>query len=209
MLSSKNNELEQVINEIIRKEEPETVEQLIALIKLQENLSEEQIIKALESMQSEDLIEFHSKSNALPGFKNYLLSVDAVWYWLTLLIVFLTFISIFIIPDFPVWALVKKTFAGLSVFLLPGYTMTNTFFKGKRAATKIDPLLKTKFIFFSLVISLVFIPLAALLLSFSPFGVTLVLIVIVSLFSSTLFATIGVVIDYSKKRRQEKSAKAK
>jgi glycosyltransferase involved in cell wall biosynthesis len=203
MSSSKNNALEQIIDEIIRKEEPETVRQLIALIKVQENFSEEQIVTVLRNMESKNLVKLNSKSTVFPGFRKYLLSSSAVWYWLTLLIVFLTFLSIFVIPDFSVLTLVKKTFAGLSIFLLPGYTLTIMVFKYKKASSENDTLRKEEFIFYSVLISLVFIPMSALLLDYTSLGVRLVPVVMISLTSSSVFATIAAILDISNIGRQK------
>jgi len=175
--------LEILIEEILRTDRPDTVEDLIRLVQeRRKDVSSERVVSIVESMKEEGRIELGVPLPKVETFFEYLkLSSENRWFHLVVMATFATLLAIYVLPDtYPI--VVFRWVAG-AVFLLylPGYTVIRALFPAKE---ELDELVR---FVLSIGLSLAVTPLVGLLLNYTPWGIRLDPIVVsLSLFVMVL-----------------------
>ncbi len=106
--------------------------------------------------------------NPPKDFIDYLIRLEySLWVWVSLLIVILTLISIILTQLSPVLLYLRYVVGLLFVVFLPGFTVIEAFYPRERDLKPIERLA------LSLGLSLALVPLIALALAYSPWGVRL------------------------------------
>ena len=196
----------QIILEAVKKEKPETTQQLVKLVQKKTALSTEEITRLLIQLESEDMLHFTKKEPALPPtFQAYLSSKKTVWYWVTIGLAWATTVAVFGIQEnaFPA-VYVRYALSIVSVLFLPGYAVIKTLYPFE-VPVKIDNEYSDTIerVALSLGMSIALVPIVALLLNFTPWGIRLVPLGLSLLAFTVVFATAAVFREYQLRAKFE------
>jgi hypothetical protein len=182
--------------ETMEKEKPESVKQLVFLLKQQLVLREEEIIDLVLKMQEEGMISFEQQPSQTPqNFVSYLRKPNAYWYWTIIAFTSLASTIFFAISEnaYP-WVYVRYVFATIFVLWLPGYTLTKILFP--IVSPEENHIDITERAGLNIGLSLAIVPVIGLLLNYTPWGIRLTPIVL-SLVALTLtLATTAIIREY-------------
>jgi hypothetical protein len=176
------DELSQAIVRIIDERKPQNVKQLIAFVKEQLPLSEEKILSAVLKLQSQGKIKLDN--SALPASPK-----STLWYWATIAIAIITVAVVFTVPeDLYPWSYLRNALGIIFVLWLPGYSVIKALFPTQvPIKTSTENLDTIERIALSIGMSIAIVPMIGLLLYYTPWGISLTLIVL-SLFTLTLIS---------------------
>lgn len=135
--------------------------------------------------------------NSRNSYSKYLKSANTRWYWIFLGLTFLCMIIVILIPVDQNPVLIFRLILGsILILFLPGYSMLKMLFSNK-TFNSIE--IATLSIGFSLALT----PIVVLLLNYTDFGITQNSIVIGITLLNTIFASIGVIKNYTLTNREE------
>jgi hypothetical protein len=169
------NDLEQRIIQTIREKQPETVDQLITLIKEESSLTNKQILKQIQRLQDQGKIQLKPASPT-QSLTAYMRSTHVAWYWITLAITAATIAAVYTIPPevYP-QAYLRNVVALIFTLWLPGYTFIKALFPKQLPNKTTDKDLDTiERIALSVGMSLALVPMVGLLLNYTPWGINLI-----------------------------------
>ena len=113
------------------------------------------------------------------SFSNFLAPKKSTWFWVTIILTILSFVSVLFIPETETaLSYIRYVFAFILVAVLPGYCLTQTLFPREES---IDIIERTTF---SIVLSFAITALTGLFLSFSSIGLNL----------TTTLPTLGIIV---------------
>jgi uncharacterized membrane protein len=184
--------------QLIKNQKPETVNQLIELIKQKYPLSEEAITELLAKLESEGKIRLNEKEASVPMTTlGYVFSREASWYWTTILLAIATTITAFIVPEdvYPI-VYVRYVLGSVFVLLLPGYSLIKAVFPLKREIDIVER------IAFSMGLSLALVPVVVLILNYSPWGIGFTPIILSLLALTLTFATVAIIREQQTKTKE-------
>lgn len=203
-INSRDSRLSQTIIRIIKKEKPQTLEQLVNLVRERLPYPEQEILETILELQGEGKISFAKQLQpSAPTFAAYIKTENALWYWLTLATATATTAIALAIPeDFYPWVYIRYVFGTIFVLWLPGYTFIKALFP-------IEPPIKTseksldtiERIALSLGMSLALVPIVGLLLNYTPWGIRLTPITLSLLALTLIFATAAIVREHQAKAK--------
>jgi hypothetical protein len=201
-LSEKKRELEETIIQVTKDQKPETVQQLIELVKQRLDIPEKQITDAIVDLQNEGRLRLLSRTREPPhGFGDYLKTSDALWYWIMLILTLAAVTVVFIIPEDAVSIVyIRYVLGTIFVLCLPGYAFIRALFPVqlpiKTSEKSLDTVERAAL---SIGLGIALVPLVGLLLNYTPWGIRLAPITL-SLSAMTLaFSTVGIVREYQAK----------
>jgi len=175
------------IMRIIREKSPETVEQLVQLVRLEHPVSEQEIMEHILRLQNERKLILKKHPTPLPvTVRGYFFSTKAMWYWIIVALSLTTTATVFTIPEeaFPM-VYVRYVLGSIFVLLLPGYCFIKALFPIK----ELDDIERVAL---SLGMSLALVPVTVLLLSYTPWGIRTTPIILSLLALTLAFATTAV-----------------
>ena len=188
------DEIDQRIIQIVRQKKPENIEQLIKLTQDEFHLSQQEIFERILYLKETEKLNLKSPQTIeSQKLTEYLSSKQAYWYWIAIVLTLTAALVVFIIPQdaFPL-VTARYILGSIVVLWLPGYTLVKALFPGKG----LDFLERFAL---SMLMSLALVPIVALLLNYSPWGIESTSI-IVSLFPLTLvLATVAVIREHKMK----------
>jgi hypothetical protein len=204
---SKEDQLTKTITETIKERKPQTVKELTRLVK--ERLPTEEQKKILDhilKLQNEGKIKLTKQPTAVPTeFSLYLVTEQALWYWITIATAVVTAATVFAIPeDFYPWVYIRYVLGTIFVLWLPGYTFIKTLFPAElpiklSIKTSNENLDTIERIALSIGMSLALVPIAGLLLNYTPWGIRQTPIVLSLLTLTVIFATAGILREHQAK----------
>ncbi|MEM2936272.1 MAG: DUF1616 domain-containing protein [Candidatus Bathyarchaeia archaeon] len=191
--------LDQSILHIVKSNNPATVGELVKLIQLKHPLSEQEIIQRILKLESQGKLNLKENPSPPPTtIIGYLLSPQANWYWITIILALTTTVLVFTIPDdaYPL-VYARQVLGSVFVLWLPGYSFIKALFPtkvpiptGKRELDNIER------IALSLGMSLALVPLTGLLLNYTPWGIRVTPITLSLLALTVAFATIAIIREH-------------
>jgi hypothetical protein len=205
------DELDQQIVRTVETAKPETVQQLITQIQeANPSISKQQILNSIISLQQTDKIKLtprQQQTQTSQSFRSYLGSRQALWYWLTIALAIATAAAAFTIPE-DAYPLVYARYVLGTIFIiwLPGYAFTKALFpqhppfaKGiahtlETSEKNIDAIERAAL---SIGMSLALVPIAGLMLNYTPWGIRLTPIVLSLLALTTIFATAAIIREHT------------
>jgi len=191
---STEDALTKTIIQITGDKKPRNVQQLVDLVKAETSLPEQKIIERVLRLQSQGKITLKELPTRPPQkLGTYLKTKEAYWYWTTLILITVTTLTVFTIPENAYPMVYIRYFLGaIFVLWLPGYSFIKALFPTK----ELDAIER---IALSIGLSLALVPLVGLLLNYTPWGIRLAPIML-SLFTlTTLFATAAVIREHQMK----------
>ncbi len=186
---------------IITKEKPESTEQLITLIAEEYNLSKQEIIAILLELEEENKLNFTRMLPSTPTtVRAYLSSKKASWYSVVFVLAFTTTATVFLIPQEVYPTVYPRAFlAVVFVVLLPGYAFLKAMFpSGNVLGTDSPTMGFTEKSVLSIVISFILTSVTALILNFTPWGITLTSITICLLALTLVLSTVAIFREYER-----------
>ena len=179
--------------------EPETVEELVDLVRLKYSNSErEEILERILELLSEGKIALREKRKP-PSSKvgSYVFSRDAWWYWSIIVLAATTTFLVFTVPENAIPIVYARYLLGsIFVLALPGYSFIKALFPTK----ELDNIERAAL---SMGMSLALVPIAGLLLNYTPWGIRITPITFSLLALTITFATAGVIREQQAKLREE------
>ena len=193
--------IDDYILRVTETEEPETVRDLIILLKKRLGLSEKQIIDRILSLQDSGRLSLEDAGTSQD--KPYLSSSRATWYWATMALGLATVASVITIPenDYP-RVLMRYLLGSVFIMFLPGYSVLRSIFpehmtvSGKGREVEV-----AERIVLAIVMSMALVPVVGLLLNYTPFGLSTNSITMSLLTLTLTFATAGAILE---QRRETK-----
>jgi hypothetical protein len=200
-LQSKRNEasIDQYIFSTVKKENPETVEKLVKLVKIELHLPEQEILKRILYLQGQGKLTFEEPIIPFPDrFKNYIFSHQAYWYWITILLASSSTLSTFIIPENAYPAVYARYLLGtIFIWILSGYSFDKALFPSKvPVPTKSTELDLIERVALSIGMSIVLVILNGFILNYTPFGIRIHSATLSLLVLTVFFATVGAIREF-------------
>jgi uncharacterized membrane protein len=175
----------------IEKKDTKKIKQLVKLMRLRHRLPEQKIIQYTVGLQEQAKLGFNGKAKILcMKLKEHLLSSQSLWYWVTIALALATMTLVLIVPEnlFP-FVYVRNILGFVFVLVLPGFTLIKILFPKK----DLDTIERTAL---SIGMSFALVSITALLLSYTPWGVSSTPITFSLLALTVSFATAAVIRDY-------------
>lgn len=97
----------------------------------------------------------------------YLFSTYCTWFWLIASIVFLMFITIYVLPNSPPYIYLRYVLGSVFVLYLPGSSLIELLYPKPEELSQLERLA------LSIGLSLALVPLAGLILNYTPWGIRL------------------------------------
>jgi len=193
--------IEQRILELVKKENPKNVEQLLKLTKERLSLKDEEALKHIMQLINHEKIKLKEHSKPTPqSLKTYIRSNEAYWFWTTTSLAIATAITVFTVPEdaYPI-VYIRYVLGSIFVLGLPGFTLIKALFPSKKEMDIIERLA------LSIGLSLAIVPIVGLLLNYTPWGIRLTPITISLLALTITFATTALIREHQTKRSENQS----
>lgn len=187
-----------VIVETIRERRPQNVVQLIALVKEQLPVSDDEVIAAIMILKRQRRIELVAFFDAAVTFTGYLKSLFAVWYWIIIAVSLIAVTAFFTIsPAVYPLSYIRNVFALIFVLWLPGYAFIKAVFPVNRPVGVSSSSLETIERFaLSVGLSIALTPIVGLVFYYSPWGMNMSLIILALFLLTTVLLTVGIFREY-------------
>ena len=184
---SQADDLTVEILKVINEKNPQSVDELVDMLKDTSNLQKKQILDLVIKLQAEGVIKLEEShktpSRTLKG---------SFWYLLTILVGLVTVASVYVISpgDYPL-AYVRNIFGLFFIFFMPGYAFVKAFFPlptGVGLQTNLEFIERTTL---SVGLSIAISAIIGLALYFLPTHLDLSAVVVALFMFTALFSTIG------------------
>lgn len=185
------DDFDQALIETIGNEHPETLEEAVRLVRLKFPEDEEAVMERVLGLESQGKISFEKPSAAVPSsLTEYLFSGWTAWFWVVFSLAVIASVLVFVVPEgaFP-FVYARYVFGSVFVLFLPGYSLIKALF-GSKELDNIERLA------LSIGLSLALVPLAGLLLNYTPWGIRTAPVTLCLLGLTLVFASAAVIRDY-------------
>ena len=190
------NEFDQALIRVIGNEHPETLEKAVELARLRFSISEKVIVNRVLGLESQGKILFEKPPATVPSsLRGYFFSSWVAWYWIVFFLATATTVMVFLVPEdaFPL-VYARYGFGSVFVLFLPGFSLIKALFSS-RELDNIERLA------LSIGLSLALVPMAGLLLNYTPWGIRTTPVTFCLLGLTLVFASAAVVRDYGARRK--------
>lgn len=200
--NSTQDQLEQTIIQVTLESKPQTVQELVSLVRQKTQVPEKQIIQSILNLQSQGKLKFTAQPQPATKISAYLKTTQALWYWITLAWTIATIAVVFTIPEDSYPAVyVRQVLGVVFVLWLPGYSFIKALFPKqvpiKTSDKDLDAIERAAL---SLGMSLALVPIVGLLLNYTPWGIRLTPITLSLTALTIVFATAGIIREYQAKK---------
>jgi hypothetical protein len=192
--------IEQCILELVKKENPKNVEQLLKLTKERLSLKDEEALKHIAQLINREKIKLKEPPKLPPqSLKAYIRSSEAYWFWTTTSLAIATAITVFTVPEdaYPI-VYIRYVLGSIFVLGLPGFTLIKALFPSKKEMDTIERAA------LSIGLSLAIVPIIGLLLNYTPWGIRLTPITLSLLALTITFATAAILREHQTKKSEAK-----
>ena len=160
--------ISKVILRIIETKQPKNVKELVQFVQEQVNASLDDITREVKNLQQKGLVKLEELTTPTNRLSDFLSSRKNTWFWFTIGLTFLAFISIIFFPESgTLLSYLRYAFGFILAVFLPGYCLTEALFPRKNSMDEIERFT------FSIGLSFAVTALVGLFLSFTPFGLTM------------------------------------
>ncbi|MFC1802463.1 DUF1616 domain-containing protein [Thermoproteota archaeon] len=189
-----NQEINNLILKKINEEEPETLDELINSITLEAELSKKELLGIIREMENDGMIKLKEPLEKNPETINdYVFSKNSLWFWAIVLIVIVTLNAIFLISaENSGLIYIRYILGSVFILFLPGFTLVKALFPLKKTTS-----LETVVLSIGATLSL--LPVVALTLNNTPWGIRLVPVTLFLLLFTISFALIGLVREFNQR----------
>ena len=198
------DDFDQVLIDVVGNEHPETLEEALKLVRLRFPETEEAVAERVLRLESGGKILFEKSSAAVQSsLSGYFLSGWALWFWVVFGLAAAASIMVFTVPEnaYPV-VYARYVFGSVFVLFLPGYSLIRALF-GSRELDNIERFA------LSVGLSLALVPMAGLLLNYTPWGIRTEPVTLSLLGLTLVFSSVAIVRDYGIHRKMVGQVQAK
>lgn len=196
-----DDELDQLIIRAVGMTKPENVQQLIDQVQTLTSKPKQDILDRILQLQREEKIRLKPAQTPTPEkLSSYLQTNQALWYWITMTLTIATAIVAFTVSEdaYPL-AYLRFVLGAIFILWLPGYALIRALFPRQLPhGTSTKDMDTIERIALSMGMSIALVPIVALLLNFTPWGIRLTPIVLSLLGLTAVFATAAVAREYQK-----------
>jgi len=189
---SSSDAFEQALIQVVRNDHPETLEKAIELARLRFADCDESVVDHVLRLESQGKLLFEKPLATIPSSViGFFLSSWAAWFWALFVSAVATTVMVFVVPEnvFPL-VYVRYVFGAVFVLFLPGFSLIRALF-GSKELDNIERLA------LSIGLSLALVPLAGLLLNYTPWGIRTAPVTLSLLALTLVFACAAVAREYS------------
>jgi len=203
-LTKRQNEdasIEQHILQLVKKENPENVEQLQKLAKEKLSLTDEEALKHIMQLINHEKIKLKEPPKPTQQcLKTYMRSNEAYWFWITTSLAIATVVTVFTVPEdaYPI-VYIRYVLGSIFVLWLPGFTLIKALFPSKKEMDAIER------VALSIGLSLAIVPIVGLLLNYTPWGIRLMPITLSLLALTITFATAALIREHQTKKMEDQT----
>jgi uncharacterized membrane protein len=190
----------QIILETIKKQTPESTQQLVYLVKGKTPLSIKELTQLLIQLESENKVHFAEKETMMPStITTNVFSKQKAWYWITDVLALTTVITVLTIPDnaYPL-SYLRSVLGLVFALFLPGFAFVKMLFPSKlpvsTSGEDMDIIVRVAL---SFGLSLVLVPMVGLVFYYTPYGLGIVPITLSLLVLTVIFATVALLREIS------------
>lgn len=202
LTQARKDQIKDLMIQTVKKDKPETANQLIALMRERHYIPPEQTTSLIIELENEDLLHFTRQEPSTPASaKEYIFSKQAAWYWTTIMFAAVTAIAVFAIPEGDVpFAYLRFSLGIIFVLFLPGFTFIKALFPAKvPIKTSSENMDTIERVALSFGMSLALLPIVGLLLNYTLWGIRLTPITLSLLSLTVVFATAALLREHQTK----------
>jgi len=186
------------IIDVVRKNNPKTVKEIIKLVQLKYPVPEKEILERILHLQNQGKIILKNRqSSVAPLLSNYIFSTKAYWYWTIIAVAAVTATLVFTVPEnaYPI-VYARYVLGSIFVLFLPGYSLIKALFPTK----ELDNIERTAL---SIGMSLALVPITGLLLNYTPWGIRTIPVTLSLLALTIAFATAALIREHEAKLKEK------
>ena len=179
---------------LIQQHRPTTVEELIDLLVREFDIPRKIALERIINLENEGKLSLKPAPVETPvDLYEYVRLPEARWFWVTILLLIITSISVFFITEknFPSIYL-RYLLSSLFLLFLPGFSLIKALFPAK----ELDDIER---ITFSLGTSIAIVPVIGLILNYTPIGIRLIPLTLSILILTLVLASIGIYREHQEK----------
>jgi len=189
------DDFDRALVDVISNEHPETLQEAVKLARLRFSESDEVIMERVLRLESQGKVFFEGVPATVPSsLMKYFFSGWASWFWVVFGLASVASVVVFVVPEdaFPL-VYARYVFGSVFVLFLPGYSLIKALFGSK----EIDNIERFAL---SIGLSLALVPMAGLLLNYTPWGIRTTPVTLSLLGLTLVFSSAAVVRDYGTRR---------
>ena len=175
-------DLEKEIMAVLKTEREATVNDLIDLVSNRLGVERYLVARSIYKLWKDEKLIIED-SEPPRSLSDYVLSTYSIWFWLTMLVVTFTALTIYVLPKNPPYIYLRYVFGGILILYLPGQSLIESLYPKKEDLTSLERFA------LSVGLSLALVPLVGLLLNYTPWGIRLN-----PIFASISLLTVGLTI---------------
>jgi putative Mn2+ efflux pump MntP len=178
--NTSDRDIEEYIVSQVASSKPETVNQLVAIVRQKYSLSDKKISNLLTKLEEEGRLNFIPKESPPSDFRKFLMSSKASWFWAAIGFVIVTSATVLLVPEdsYPL-VFIRYILGGVLVLFLPGYMFILALYPANLPLKTLKERFENVERFaLSIGMSLALVTLVGLLLNYTPWGIRLTPIVI-------------------------------
>lgn len=186
-----------IIN-IVKKNNPKTIDELINLIQPIYHVPKKDILERLLHLENQGKITLKNQTTTVtPVLRNYLFSTKSSWYWTIIVTALATAALVLIVPE-NVYPLVYARYiiGAIFVLFLPGYSFIKALFPGK----ELDNIERTAL---SVGMSIALVAITGLILNYTTWGIRTTPITLILLTLTIIFATAAIIREHRTKKQNQ------
>ena len=190
-----SDEFDRALIDVIGNEHPKTLEEAFKLARLRFSESDEVIMERVLHLESQGKVFFEKAPATVPSsLMKYFFSGWASWFWVVFGLASAASVMVFVVPEdaFPL-VYARYVFGSVFVLFLPGYSLIKALFGSK----ELDNIERFAL---SIGLSLALVPMAGLLLNYTPWGIRTTPVTLSLLGLTLVFSSAAVVRDYGTRR---------
>ena len=189
--------IDQQIIDVVRKNHPKTVNELVKLVQPKYPIPEEEILECILNLQNQGKIALKKHQTSItPLLGSYIFSTKANWYWTIIAVAAATTALVFTVPEnaYPI-VYARYLLGSIFVLFLPGYSLIKALFPTK----ELDNIERAAL---SIGMSLALVPITGLLLNYTPWGIRTTPVTLSLLALTTIFATAAIIREHQAKLKE-------
>ena len=189
--------IDQHIIDVVRKNNPKTVNELVKLVQPKYPVPEKKILERILRLQNQGKIALKKHQAPItPLLRSYIFSTRANWYWTTIAVATATAALVFTVPEnaYPI-VYARYLLGSIFVLFLPGYSLIKALFPTK----ELDNIERLAL---SIGMSLALVPITGLLLNYTPWGIRTTPVTLSLLALTTIFATAAIIREHEAKLKE-------
>jgi len=193
------NTMDQYILDVVMKNNPKTVNELVKLVQPKYPIPEKEILEHILHLQNQGKIALKNhQAPVTPLLRSYVFSTKANWYWTIIAVAAATALLVFTIPENAIPIVYARYLLGsIFVLFLPGYSLIKALFPTR----ELDNIERTAL---SIGMSLALVPITGLLLNYTPWGIRVTPVTLSLLALTTVFATAAIIREHETKLKENK-----